>query len=213
MNAVAAAPIRSVETRRPPHPAPADDSLLARLRAGEERAYEELVRESGGRLLSVAQRILRSPDDAADAVQEAFLAAFRSIGSFEGNSSLSTWLHRILVNACLMKLRSRARRREVCAQELPRGEEAGRRSVPVPAWVEDPHAALASEEVRAMVRRTIQGLPDPLRLVLLLRDIEELDTAETARVLGISKANVKTRLHRARLALRARIDPALASRQ
>jgi RNA polymerase sigma-70 factor (ECF subfamily) len=197
-----------------PPPAAGERDLLDRLRAGDGEAFAELVREHGGRLLAVAQRFLRSSEDSADAVQEAFLAAFRSLGSFQGSSALSTWLHRILVNACLMKLRSRSRRRESPVEDLlPRFDAAGRHAGPVPRWMEDPHERLAAEEVRQTVRRAIQRLPDSLRVVLLLRDIEELDTEETARLLGISLANVKTRLHRARQALRALLEPAFACRQ
>jgi len=95
-----------------------ESDLVARLRAGDEAAYAELVRTQGGRMFAVARRLLRSDDDAADAVQEAFVSAFRAIASFEGGARLSTWLHRIVVNAALMKLRTRARRPEVSIEEL-----------------------------------------------------------------------------------------------
>src|SRR5438445_258524 len=88
-------------------------SLLGRVQAGDAGACEALVRQYGGRMLAVARRFLRSEEDAADAVQDAFLACFRSLDSFEGHSSLGTWLHRIVVNTCLMKLRSQSRRRDV----------------------------------------------------------------------------------------------------
>src|SRR5205085_3204271 len=101
----------------PPVP-PRDADLVARLRAGDEAAYETLVREQGGRMLSVARRLLRDEDEARDAVQESFLSAFRSIGSFEGHSRLSTWLHRIVVNTALMRLRKRKSRRETSIDEL-----------------------------------------------------------------------------------------------
>ena len=183
--------------------------LHARLKAGDRQAFEELVREQGGRLLAVARRFLRSSEDQADAVQETFLSALRSIGSFEGGSSISTWLHRILINHCLMKLRTRSRRHEVSLEDVaPRLDGAERRAAAAStSWAEDPHARLATAEERVLVRRRIECLPDSLRLVLLLRDIEELDTDETARLLGISRANVKTRLHRARLAVRELLEP------
>jgi len=212
MSAIAFASPR-IESRDSVLPTGGEREFLDRLRAGDEQAFAELVREHGGRMLAVARRFLRSSEDIADAVQEAFLAVFRSLGSFQGSSALSTWLHRILVNACLMKLRTRSRRRECSVEDLlPRFDEAGRHAGPVRRWMEDPHELLAADEARQVVRRAIGRLPDPLRVVLLLRDIEELDTAETARLLGITQSNVKTRLHRARQALRALLEPTFASR-
>src|SRR5688572_12499994 len=95
-----------------PSPAAEEPDLLERLRSGEEGAYEELVRRYGGRLLAVARRFLPVEEDARDAVQDAFLSAFRGLASFEGQAQLSTWLHRIVVNASLMKLRTRRRKPE-----------------------------------------------------------------------------------------------------
>ncbi len=96
----------------------AERSLLAELRAGEPLAFEALVRENAGRMLVVAKRLLSIEEDAQDAVQEAFLSAFKAIGSFEGNARLSTWLHRITVNAALLRLRKRNRKREVSIEDL-----------------------------------------------------------------------------------------------
>jgi RNA polymerase sigma-70 factor (ECF subfamily) len=187
-----------------------DAALLARLRAGEEGACEDLVRRHAGRMLAVARRLLRSEDDSADAVQEAFLSAFRSLDHFEGLSSLGTWLYRIVVNACLMKLRARYKRREVPLDDLlPAFDEAGRHARPVRRWAEPAPALLARAETRARVRACIDRLPEGYRTVLLLRDIEELDTEETARLLGIAGGAVKTRLHRARQALRTLLAPRL----
>src|SRR5262245_27545466 len=95
-----------------------DVELLERIRAGDERACEALVRRHGGRMLAVARRFLRTEEDSADAVQEAFLSAFRSLDGFEGRSAPGTWLHRIVVNVCLMKLRARSRSREVRIDDL-----------------------------------------------------------------------------------------------
>jgi len=182
--------------------------LLERIRAGDERACEALVRQHGGRMLAVARRFLRIEEDSADAVQDAFLAAFRSLESFEGNSALGTWLHCIVVNACLMRLRARSRSREVRIDDLlPTFDQSGHHSRPVRAWEDDALARLTSAETRAHVRACIDRLADPYREVLVLRDIEELDTEQTAQHLGINPGAVKTRLHRARQALRALLDP------
>lgn len=93
-------------------PSESDSALLARLRAGDDDAYQELLRTYGGRMLAVARRMMRNEEDARDCLQDAFLSAFRAVDRFEQNAKLGTWLHRIVVNACLMRLRSRRRRQE-----------------------------------------------------------------------------------------------------
>lgn len=189
---------------------PDDGALVARLRAGEEAAYEELVREHGGRLLAVARRFLRSDDDARDAVQDAFLSAFRNIGNFEGQALLSTWLHRIVVNAALMKLRTRRRKPETSIEELlPGFLEDGHMSHPASAWRKTDADPAELNQLRSLVLEKIQDLPEGYRNVLMLRDIEDLDTEETAQLMGLSTGAVKTRLHRARQALRALLEPHL----
>lgn len=185
-----------------------DGELLTRVRAGDESACEALVQLHSARMLPVARRFLRSEEDSADAVQDAFLSAFRALDTFEGNSALGTWLHRIVVNTCLMKLRARSRSRVVPIDDLlPTSDETGHHVRPVRPWEEHPSAQLAQTETRAQVRACIDQLPQPYRTVLLLRDIEELDTEQTARQLGISPGAVKTRLHRARQALRTLLEP------
>jgi RNA polymerase sigma-70 factor, ECF subfamily len=182
--------------------------LLARVRAGDERACEALVRQHGGRMLAVARRFLRTEEDSADAVQDAFLSAFRSLDRFKGNSALGTWLHRIVVNVCLMRLRARSRSREVRIDDLlPTFDETGHHRHPIRVWEDQALARLTQAETRAHVRACIERLPDPYREVLVLRDIEELDTEQTAHHLGINPGAVKTRLHRARQALRTLLEP------
>jgi RNA polymerase sigma-70 factor (ECF subfamily) len=188
--------------------APKDVALLERIRAGDERACEALVRQHGGRMLAVARRFLRTEEDSADAVQDAFLSAFRSLERFKRNSALGTWLHRIVVNVCLMRLRARSRSREVRIDDLlPTFDETGHHSHPVRPWEDDGLARLTRVETRAHVRACIDRLPDPYREVLVLRDIEELDTEQTAQQLGINPGAVKTRLHRARQVLRSLLEP------
>ncbi len=185
-----------------------DLELLERVRAGDERACEALVRQHGGRMLAVARRFLRTEEDSADAVQDAFLSAFRSLEGFEGNSALGTWLHRIVVNVCLMRLRARSRSREVRMDDLlPTFDQRGHHRHPVRAWEDEALARLTRAETRAHIRACIDRLPDPYREVLVLRDIEELDTEQTAQHLGINPGAVKTRLHRARQALRTLLEP------
>ena len=178
---------------------------LARLRAGDELAFEDLVRANSGRMLAATRRLLRSEEDARDAVQEAFFAAFRALPRFEGESRLSTWLHRIAINAALMKLRSRRRRPEASIDELlPRFDTDGHRD-PSESF-ETPLEELERAELRAVVRRCIDRLPESYRTVIVLRDVEDLDTEQAARALGVSCGVVKTRLHRARQALRTLLE-------
>jgi len=188
-----------------------ESELIARLRTADEDAFAALVKLHGGRLLATARRFLRDESAAEDAVQKTFLSAFQSVDGFSGNSRLSTWLHRIVVNHSLMKLRSERRRPEERFDELlPQFDEDGQRSGPVPGWDASCEAKLSQHETRLAVRRAIDRLPAGYRSVILLRDIEELDTAETAAAMGITAAAVKVRLHRARQALRTLLEPAFA---
>jgi RNA polymerase sigma-70 factor, ECF subfamily len=179
-----------------------ENALLARLRDGDERAYEEMVRAFGGRMLAVALRIVRNEEDARDVVQTAYLSAFRSLGRFEGGCRLSTWLHRIVVNAALMKLRSSKRRPEESLDPLlPTYLDDGhhtecfsRSDIPADKVIED-------AETRAAVRACIAQLPDRYRSILVMRDIEDISTGEVATMLGVTPNAVKIRLHRARQAL------------
>ncbi|QOV89542.1 RNA polymerase sigma factor [Humisphaera borealis] len=185
-----------------------DDALLPRLQAGDPAAFEQLVRDHAGRMLAVAKRFLRSESDASDAVQDAFLSAFKAIGSFGGTASLGTWLHSIVVRASLMKLRTRRRRPEQAIEDLlPQYTADGHRVQPGGGWVPAVDQLAELEESRSIVRRCIEQLPSQYCTVLLLRDIEEYDTEETAQLLGINANAVKTRLHRARQALRTLLNP------
>ncbi len=191
--------------------APPDDAtLLSGLRAGDDAAYELLVRSHTPRMLAVARRFLRSEEDARDAVQDAFLSAFRSIDRFEGDSRVSTWLHRIVVNASLMKLRTRRRKPERSIEDLMPGFlEDGHLEQPASEWGKLPEDAAAQRELRELLLAKIHELPEGHRTVLMLRDIEELDTDETAKALDLTSGAVKTRLHRARIALRGLLEPHL----
>ena len=181
-----------------------DVLLVNRLQRGDEAAFEELVRRHGGRLLSVARRFLGGSEDAQDAVQEAFIKAFKAIHTFEERAQLQTWLHRILVNTALMKLRERRRRPEESIDDLlPTFTTDGHQAVESREWSD---ALLERKETAGIVRDAIARLPEPYRVVLVLRDLEERDTAETARLLGMTTTAVKVRLHRARQALRTLLD-------
>jgi RNA polymerase sigma-70 factor (ECF subfamily) len=187
---------------------PAEVALLAGMQAGDDGAFEACVRTYCGRMLAVARRILGNEQDAEDAVQDAFAAAFKGIGDFQGLSSLGTWLHRVVVNAALGRLRTRQRHPEQSIEDLlPHFGEGEHQINPPAPWKATPETGVQMQEARELVQRCITRLPETYRTVLLLRDIEGLDTEETARLLGTSPGVVKTRLHRARQALRTLLDP------
>ena len=183
-----------------------EPALVARLRAGEESAFEQLVRLNSGRLLATARRLLRNEEDARDAVQSAFIRAFQSLGRFREESRLSTWLHRILVNEALMKLRSRKPDEESIDDLLPSFLEDGHQVRETVDWSDLADKALERAETVALVDRLIEQLPESYRTVLVLRDIEGMSNAEIAEMLGISTNLVKVRLHRARQALRTLLE-------
>jgi RNA polymerase sigma-70 factor, ECF subfamily len=196
--------VPAVDTQVPP-----ERQLLDRLRQNDGTAFEELVRTESSRLLSVARRILRNDEDARDAVQEAFLSAFRALPEFNGQSRLATWLHRIVVNAALMKLRARSRRPEVSIEDLlPRFLEDGHHAEPVGKWA-PVDVLLIQRETRARLLEVLDTLPENYRTVVMLRDIEELDTETTARLLSLTPNAVKIRLHRARQALVRQLAPTI----
>ena len=176
--------------------------LLAALRRGEEWAFETMVRLFGGRLLAVARRFVKNEEDARDVVQSSYLSAFRSLADFEGSAQLSTWLHRIVVNTALMKLRSSRRKPEESIEALlPAFQEDGHHVEQFSDWSAPADRLLEQKETRATVRGCIEQLPESYRTVLVLRDIEELSTQEVAEMLTMTTTAVKVRLHRARQAL------------
>ena len=186
---------------------PAEAVLVAALRRGDHDAFATLVRDHGRQLLATARRMLGNEDDARDVLQEGFASAFRSVERFEGKSRLATWLHRIVVNTALMKLRSRRSRPEASIEDLqPRFLDDGHHADPPCPWSERATEALQSAESSAILRRAIDQLPPAHREVLVLRDIEQLSTEAVGELLGVTQNAVKIRLHRARQALRTLLD-------
>jgi RNA polymerase sigma-70 factor (ECF subfamily) len=187
--------------------------LLRALQAGDAAAYEHFVRSHVARVKAVADRYLRNDEDANDVVQETFLSAFKAIARFEGKAQLSTWLHRIAVNAALMKLRSLERKGEEKAAEegldelLPRFVGLGAHATSQRAFGELPEEGAVRAETQFFVRQCIDQLPQLYRTALLLRDIEGYENEELARHLGISVNAAKIRVHRARQALRTLLEP------
>lgn len=183
-------------------------ALVARLKAGDERAFETLVRRESARMLAAARRLVRDEATAHDCVQEAFLSAFRAIEGFEPRASLGAWLHRITVNAALMRLRKARRLAETPIDDLlPSFDADGWRVDLVEVPDDDPESELERKRIRTFVRTKIDMLPEGYRVALVLRDLEGWSTREAAEALGIAEGAMKVRLHRARAALKRLIEP------
>ncbi len=182
-------------------------ALVAGLRARQPDAFETMVRVYTPRLLAVARRLVGNDEDARDVVQDAMLSAYRSIDKFEAHSRVSTWLHRIVVNAGLMKLRTRRRKPEESIEPLlPTFRDDGHYRNDLPAWAAASDETAERNEMQQIVREAIRNLPEAYREVVVMRDIEEQDTASTAAALNITPNAVKIRLHRARQALRTQLE-------
>jgi RNA polymerase sigma-70 factor (ECF subfamily) len=187
-------------------------ALVDGLRRGDPATFETLVRQHGGRLLRVAQRILGNEEDAREAVQEAFVSAYKARDKFNANSTVSTWLHRIAVNAALMRLRTKRRHPEEAIEDLePRFLPTGKHVEKFASSEEPADELLSRKETAAVVRDAIERLPEAYRTVVLLRDIEGFSNQEAADILGTTANAVKIRLHRARMALRTLLAPQMGA--
>jgi len=189
--------------------------LVERLREGDASALEALMERYASRVFRVARGIARTDADAEEVVQDVFLALARKIDSFEGRAQLSTWIYRVATNAALLKRRGKRVQLEVSLEEhLPTFKEDGHRDGPrdyvLADWSRTPEAELLDGEARTVLARAIDQLPDSYRAVLILRDVEELSNEETARILDESVGSIKSRLHRARMALREQLTRHLA---
>lgn len=182
-----------------------DPQWLARLRAGDKAACAECIERHSPGVYRLALRLTRNPAEAEDVVQETFLNAFKAIGSFEGRSELGTWLYRIAYNAAMGRLR-RKRLDTVAVEQVTAADD----SLSVPRQLFDwcclPEPDFHTTEARAQMEAAIAELPEKLKVVFVMRELEGLSTQETADALGTSLEVVKTRLHRARLWLRERLS-------
>lgn len=188
-----------------------EQTLVAALKAGDRSACALMVKLFSPRIYRLALRLMGDPIEAEEVLQETFINACRHVQQFEGRSSLATWLYRIATNLSLMRLRRR--RPEVISLDEPveweSGEITPRQFV---EWGWDPEVHVLNEELRQVMDKAIAKLPETLRAVFILRDIEGLSTAETAETLGITEAAAKVRLHRARLQLREDLSEYFAIR-
>jgi len=180
---------------------PADDAELARAVAHRDRgAFETLMRRHNRVLYRIARSILKDEAEAEDAVQDAYLAAFRGIGRFQGGSKLSTWLARIVINEAYQRLRKQKRAASVVPLDAYEGSEEADMT---DGTTELPEAAAMRAELRRMLERKIDELPEQFRTVYVLREVEEMTVEETAQCLDVPAETVRTRAFRARALLRA----------
>ena len=188
-----------------------DDELVARARAGDVAAFEELIGRHEEKVYRLAMRFTRNETDAAEILQETFLSAWRNLEGFQGKAQFASWLYRVAVNAALMLLRSRKRHPQVAVEDVtPEAlgeavQDAGPGLGAGTDWSRRPDEQFQSGELRRQIQAAVDQLPESQRSVFLMRDVDGLSTEETGELLGLSLPTVKTRLHRARLALREAI--------
>ncbi len=187
-----------------------DAELVQLAQGGDTRAFDELVRRYQDKVYRLSYKILRHEEDASEALQDAFLSAFRGLKNFKAESTFSTWLYRIATNASLMKYRKR--REGHVSLEQSQSSDGGAEPMQIPDWTQQPLTELLTSETREVMGEGIEKLPEELRTVFVLRDVEGLSNAEVAEVLNLSVAAVKSRLHRARIALRDRLNRYFADR-
>lgn len=191
--------------------AASDEALVDRAKAKDFEAFEQLVARYEDKVYRLAFRFVRNDTDAQEIVQETFLSLWRKIDSFKGDSQFSSWLYRVTANAALMRLRSQRRHPEISTEELEPGvmdrvEQIFGQASGGDNWARRPDDELQSDELRTWIQKAVDQLPDMYRAVFLLRDVEGMSTEDTAEALGVTIPTVKTRLHRARIALRQTIS-------
>jgi RNA polymerase sigma-70 factor (ECF subfamily) len=181
-----------------------EGALVAKAQGGDAQAFTDLVNRYERKIYRLAKHITQNDEDAEDVLQETFLKAYEHLHGFQGNSKFYTWIVRIAVNEALMKLRKRKGDRTVPLDEpVDTGEEMVTREIAV--WEDNPEQRYSREEMQEILDQAVDSLKPDFRTVFILRDIEELSTEETAESLGISVPAVKSRLLRARLALREKL--------
>jgi RNA polymerase sigma-70 factor (ECF subfamily) len=181
-----------------------DAQLVVRTQGGDTRAFDELVRRYRDKVYRLAFKILRHEEDAAEALQDAFLSAFRGLKNFKAESTFSTWLYRITTNAALMKYRKRREGHVSLEQSQSRDDDL--QPMELADWTQIPEDQLEDRETWQVLMDAVEQLPDDLKTVFYRRDWLEESNAEVADALSLSVAAVKSRLHRARIQLRDRLN-------
>ena len=193
------------------HEKASDLELAEQASGGNASAFRTIMQRNNGRLYRVARGVLKNDSDAEDAVQDAYLKAYTKLGEFRGESALSTWLTRIVLNEALIRLRQSRRNADVMKAFEQDTHSAQIVRFPGMANGSDPEKAAATRQVSRIIERAVDGLPMDFRVVFVMRCIEEMSVEETAEHLAIPEATVKTRLHRARALLRRGLDQELNS--
>ena len=192
----------------PAAPVVSDEELVARARAKDFGTFEQLLDRYEDKIFRLAYRFVRNETEAKEVLQDTFLSIWRKLDTFKGDAQFGSWLYRVAANTALMRLRAQRRHPEISTEELPIGYLDNYGQLP-PAgenWAKRPDDELQSDELRRHIQSAVDGLPEIYRTVFLLRDVEGLSTEETGEILSISVPTVKTRLHRARIALRDTIS-------
>jgi RNA polymerase sigma-70 factor (ECF subfamily) len=188
-----------------------DAALVERAKLRDPLAFRTIMERHNQRLYRIARTILKDEADAEDVVQETYLRAFEGLSQFREEAMLSTWLTRIAINEALGRKRKRRATVGVEAIEAAQQESAQIIRFPIMNDQTDPERSAAQREIRQLLERSIDALPEPFRVVFVMRDVEELSTEETAALLAIRPETVKTRLHRARRLLRQSLDTEVAT--
>jgi RNA polymerase sigma-70 factor (ECF subfamily) len=183
-----------------------DQALVEEIKSGSEGAFDLLLKRYQGKVYRLTLSLTKNPADAEEVLQDVFLTVYRKIAGFERRSAFSTWLYRITVNTALMKLRGRGPVQESIDEYLPQFTKDGRHARMVADFTQGPEKLLLQKEREQVLREAIEALPPDYKVVLILRDLEGLSNEEVAEVVGASVLAVKARLHRARLALRGRLE-------
>jgi RNA polymerase sigma-70 factor, ECF subfamily len=181
-------------------------AIVAQIRAGDQSACTRFVKLFSSQMMATARRFMRNDEDCDDAVQDALISVFNAINRFKADSALASWVHRITVNCCLMKLRAYASRKESSIEDVLGKLEEGCQELRWCTVIHNPAEKVQTDEMRAVVRKAIDELPEVYRKVLWLRYIEETNTAATAALLKTTANNVKSRMRRARRALLCRLQ-------
>lgn len=182
-----------------------EQSLVARAKAGDQTAFEELIRAYEPRIYNLLLRMTSNPAEAGDLFQETFLSAWKNLSRFQGKAAFSTWLYRIAFNAALM--RKRKRKLATVSLDAPLNEDGSAKNLDfIQDWSDNPLASLENLELRDRLNRSLEQLPEKYRSVLILSDLQGLPNAEIAQITEQSLASVKSRLHRARLFMRDQLS-------